>query len=582
MTVPGSTGQDPLQGRDPQQGRGPETPGDVLPASQGVPLTPDPTGIWHRVHPVSPLVRGWIAVAAIAYFFGRDWFETVFRGEEFWGLSGGRAVWTVLIVVGVVLLLLAGFFLSWWFTRYQVTDDHVRVNSGVLFRQHRQARLDRVQAIDVIQPLLARIFGLAELKFEVADAGESAVRLAYLPLASAQELRATILARAAGLTSAPGHAQEPVPEAPEQQILAVPGSRIVGAALLSGTTVFLVIMLIAAGLSTFVFDAAFGPALLLPAAFGVAAGYWSTFSTGYNFRAAVSPDGIRLRYGLLETRAQTVPPGRVQTVEIMQSPLWRFKGWYRMRVNVAGYGVSTENSGARTTLLPVGTQQEVMQMLALVLPDPGTEDPFTVFAAGLDGIAGTEQNDGGASDGGFVTSPRRVRWLSWLTWRRNGFAVTGTALLARSGRLWRSLAVVPHERTQSIALHQGPLARRLRVADLRLHTTTGPVTPVVYQIDADTARRLFDEQASRAAAARRRSLPERWLEARSEATPDPQSGPGPEPATGRPDGHQPEQDAQQPQLDTQQSQLNSHQPQQDAQQPRQDGHHPEQESHHGG
>ncbi|MEV7649178.1 PH domain-containing protein [Arthrobacter sp. NPDC089319] len=530
MTIPGSTGQDPLHGQ------GPDTSGEVVPASQGVPLTPDSTGSWHRVHPVSPLVRGWIALAAIAYFFGRDWFEAVFRGDEFWGLSGGRALWTVLIVAGIVLLLVAGFFLSWWYTRYQVTEEHVRVDSGVLFRQHRQARLDRVQAIDVIQPLLARIFGLAELKFEVADAGESAVRLAYLPLASAQELRATILARAAGLSSEPGHAQEPVPEAPEQQILAVPGSRIVGAALLSGTTVFLAIMLIAAGVSTFVFDAAFGPALLVPAAFGVAAGYWSTFSTGYNFRAAVSPDGIRLRYGLLETRAQTVPPGRVQAVEIMQSPLWRFKGWYRMRVNVAGYGVSTENSGARTTLLPVGTRQEVMQMLALVLPDPGTEDPFTVFTAGLDGIAATDHNDGGASDGGFVTSPRRVRWLSWLTWRRNGFAVTGTALLARSGRLWRSLAVVPHERTQSIALHQGPLARRLHVADLRLHTTTGPVTPVVYQIDADTARRLFDEQASRAAAARRRSLPERWLEARPESTPEPSSGPEPGAASGHPDG----------------------------------------------
>ncbi|HXF03666.1 MAG TPA: PH domain-containing protein [Arthrobacter sp.] len=528
MTIPGSTGQDPLNGQDPLHGRGPDASGAVVPASQGVPLTPDTTGTWHRVHPVSPLVRGWIALAAIAYFFGRDWFEAVFRGDELWGLTGGRAFWTVLIVAVVVLLLVAGFFLSWWFTRYQVTDDHVRVNSGVLFRQHRQARLDRVQAIDVIQPLLARIFGLAELKFEVADAGESAVRLAYLPLASAQELRATILARAAGLTSAPGHAQEPVPEAPEQQILAVPGSRIVGAALLSGTTVFLGIMLTAAGVSTIVFDAAFGPALLVPAAFGVAAGYWSTFSTGYNFRAAVSPDGIRLRYGLLETRAQTVPPGRVQAVEIMQSPLWRFKGWYRMRVNVAGYGVSTENSGARTTLLPVGTQQEVMQMLALVLPDPGTEDPFTVFTAGLDGIAAPKQHDGDASDGCFVTSPRRVRWLSWLTWRRNGFAVTGTALLARSGRLWRSLAVVPHERTQSIALHQGPLARRLRVADLRLHTTTGPVTPVVYQIDADTARRLFDEQAARAAAARRRSLPERWLEARPEPMPEP----GPEPSSG--------------------------------------------------
>ena len=81
------------------------------------------------------------------------------------------------------------------------------MNTGFLFKQQRQARLDRVQAIDIVQPLLARIFGLAELKFEVADAGESAVRLAYLPLDQARQLRATILARAAGVVSEPGAAR---------------------------------------------------------------------------------------------------------------------------------------------------------------------------------------------------------------------------------------------------------------------------------------------------------------------------------------------------------------------------------------
>jgi len=147
----------------------------------------------------------------------------------------------------------------------------------------------------------------------------------------------------------------------------------------------------------------------------------------------------------------------------------------------------------------------------LVLPDPGTEDPFGVFTAGLVG-----QNN----DGGFVTSPERVRWLSFLTWRRNGFAVTKTALLARSGRFVRSLAVVPHERTQSMALHQGPVARKLRVADLQLQTTVGPVSPVVYQMDIEVARRLFNEQSARAAAARRHSVPERWLERRQESVPE--------------------------------------------------------------
>ena len=47
---------------------------------------------------------------------------------------------------------------------------------------------------------------------------------------------------------------------------------------------------------------------LIPAALGLAATYWGSFNKGYNFTAAISPDGIRLRYGLLDTQAQTLPP----------------------------------------------------------------------------------------------------------------------------------------------------------------------------------------------------------------------------------------------------------------------------------
>ena len=134
------------------------------------PGTPD--GAWLRVHPASPFVRGWLALVAIAYFFGRDSFERMLQGGPLVDdRIAGRAPW--LLAGGAVMLLLAvsGFILSWYFTRYQVAEGYVRVNTGFLFKQQRQARLDRVQAIDIVQPLLARIFGLAELKFEVADAG---------------------------------------------------------------------------------------------------------------------------------------------------------------------------------------------------------------------------------------------------------------------------------------------------------------------------------------------------------------------------------------------------------------------------
>nr|WP_311380411.1 PH domain-containing protein [Arthrobacter sp. ISL-72] len=472
------------------------------------------------MHPASPFIRGWVALAAICFFFGRDIFERMLQGRPLLDeLYEGRVPF-LLAGGGLVLLLsVLGFIMTWYFTRYQVAEGYVRVNTGFLFKQQRQARLDRVQAIDIVQPLLARIFGLAELKFEVADAGESAVRLAYLRVDDARQLRATILARAAGLEPDPERPQAALPEAPEYAVLSVPPSRLVGSLLLSEQSFFVVLGAVASVVLSAVTENRGFYFYLIPAALGLAAAYWGSFNKGYNFTAAISPDGIRLRYGLLDTLAQTLPPGRIQALKVTQPPLWRIFGWYRMQVNVAGYGNAGSNGegATRTTLLPVGLLDDVMRMLSLVLPDPGTPEPVRVFSAGLTGLApagersGAEAAQPGEAEGGFVTSPRRVRLLAPLGWRRNGFTATATALLIRSGRVWRELVVVPHQRTQSMALHQGPLARRFRVADLVLHTTAGPVSPRLIQAGLDEARALFDAQAARAREARKRQTSEQWL-----------------------------------------------------------------------
>jgi len=480
-------------------------------APGAVPVASD--GEWLRVHPASPFVRGWVALAAIGFFFGRDAFERMLQGQPvFVEDFTGRAPWLVAGGGIVLVVTVLGFILTWYFTKYQVSEGYVRVNSGFLFRQQRQARLDRVQAIDIVQPLLARIFGLAELKFEVADAGESAVKLAYLRMDDARQLRATILARAAGVVPDPARPQEAAPEAPEYPVLSVPPSRLIGSLLLSEQSFVVVVGGIASVILSAVTENRGFYFYLIPAVLGLAASYWGSFNKGYNFTAAISPDGIRLRYGLLDTQAQTLPPGRIQALKVAQSPLWRIFGWYRIQVNVAGYGAAGNNgeAAARTTLLPVGQLPDVMSMLALVLPDPGTPEPGKVFAAGLGGMD---------SDGGFVTTPRRARFLAPLSWRRNGFATTDTALLIRSGRWWRELVVVPHQRTQSLALHQGPLARRFGVADLVLHTTSGPVAPRLTQAGLDEARALFNAQSVRARLARKRQTSEQWLATVVEPTP---------------------------------------------------------------
>lgn len=470
-----------------------------------VPFVTDAEETWHRVHPVSPLVRGWIAVAAIIFIFGRNSFDSLFSStDNEITLRGPDAqqLLILLVVVGAAVVIFGvAFFLQWRFTRYQVTNDHVHINSGIIFRQQRRARIDRVQAIDVVQPLLARAFGLAELNFEVADGGQSALKLSFLKLAEAKRLRAAILARAAGVSvdpDSPGQVQE----APETQVLALTPARIIGAALLSGTSVLTLLVIAGAIVAVAVTGR---PSVLVagvPFAIGIVATYWKTITTDFNFRVAVSPDGVRLHYGMLETRAQTIPPGRVQAVGISQGPIWRPLGWYKVRVNVAGYGSDGSDGGARTVILPVGSLGEVMAVLGLVFPDPGVENPFEVFAAGLKGPGNAH---------GFVHSPRSARWIDPLAWRYNAFRVTDTALLCRHGVIFRRLEVVPHERTQSLGLRQGPLMAALGLVDFELHSTQGPIRPLVHHMSVANGMALFDEQAARAATARRIHRNEKWL-----------------------------------------------------------------------
>lgn len=408
----------------------------------------------------------------------------------------------LLITAGALLLgtVVAAVWswLSWRMTRYQVATDAVHLHSGVLFRQQRQARLDRLQAVDVVQPLLARLLGLSELKLEVAGGAGSEVRLAYLRDGEARRLRNTLLARAAGLR----YETEEAPEAPQREVLAVPADRLVLSMLLSGTMVWALLITVAVVVAMLVVRQPGFIVALAPVALGTIGALWAQFTRGFAFRVAQSPDGVRLRHGLLESRSQTVPPGRVQAVTLRQPLLWRGPDWWRVEINVAGYTAGGDGQTVESTLLPVGNRADALTVLSLVLPDLGVPDARAVLEQGL---AGT------TAEGGYTCAPPSSVWVDPVAWRRNGFRVTPRALLTRRGRLTRSLDVVPHERTQSLGLVQGPLQRRLGLASMSVHSTPGPVDPVARHLDAAVARALLDEQAERARLARSVAGPEQWM-----------------------------------------------------------------------
>ena len=514
---------------------------------------------WTRTHPVSPLLGGWavfgIVGSVLLYNYAPSWAGADDGMAELAHLVTSSVLLFALGILLILALTLGIGYAQWRKAEYRLGDEAVHQRSGILFRQQRQARLDRLQAVDVVQPLLARVFGFAALKIEVAGGENSGIALEYLRLGDAEAMRNELLALAAGVKRAKAeggeatvdavasdlatgqageaqgadagaayaspaslrdvaampHGTAETPEAPEREVYRVPLGRLAMSLVLSGPFLALAAAPIVAAVLVVAFrvdvvgivTTAVGTSLftIVPAAFAMLGFFWSRFTAGFGFTAALSQDGLRLRHGALETRRQTVPPGRVQAVRFHQSLLWRGKDWWRVTINVAGY---QDDQAAVSTLLPVGTREDALTALWLVLPDLGDPDPAGTVSTALSG-EGDEH--------GFTPSPERARLLDPFQWRQRGVKATDRALLIRRGRLEREMFVVPHERTQSLQLQQGAIQRARGLATFVVHSTNGPVRPVAAHLDLDDAVALLESQSRRAAEGRRRQTPEQWMTA---------------------------------------------------------------------
>ncbi len=147
------------------------------------PTGPPPLRTARRLSPLTPLVRAPLVMLA---FLSVSWQQLV-RREQGLGMIGLLLV--VLLVAGGVYGLA-----SWLRTTYWIAGDELRIDTGVVARQSRRIRIDRLQGVDILQPLVARFFGLAELRLDVAG-GDREGRLAYLPRREAEQLRGLLLVR---------------------------------------------------------------------------------------------------------------------------------------------------------------------------------------------------------------------------------------------------------------------------------------------------------------------------------------------------------------------------------------------------
>jgi putative membrane protein len=437
-----------------------------------VPRRTHPASVWVQLLRTVPVLAGALLILGVQA-------SGATSGIPLAGLvAAGVALFALLLLLSTLASYVSWRRRTFWFDE----SGDLRVDSGVLTRQQRRLALSRLQSVDVQQPLIARLVGLAEVRVEVAGAGDSRVVLQYLTEVDAQALRAEVLARAAGL-------RPDVGTAPEQVLVRVPPRDLAVSLLVSGATMAALGATIVVVVGAVLLQ---GPVGLLALLIGGGVPIFAAFSQFvrfFSFTVAESPDGLRVRAGLTTTRTQTVPPGRVHALEVVEPLLWRRWGWVRVNVTLAGGpGSGSEQQDAMSgVLLPVAPAAVAQALVDRVLP----------------GI--------GAREYAWVPAPPRARWRAPVQWRALAVATDSEVVALRRGRLVRRVTVVPHARVQSVHLTQGPLERRLALASLRVDLAPGPVQAVGLRQDAGTARHLVDEVAALAWQARLGSGPQRWM-----------------------------------------------------------------------
>ena len=477
-------------------------------ASRDLPLPQNVT--WHRVSLVTPVLEGWKIVTGVLAFVTVQNLDDLVRAYRFISEHdfslGGQIGYYLLGLAALIALWVVLGLLSWWRRAYAVDADGVYLRSGILSRKLRTARLPRIQSVDVVHPLLGRIFGLGQLTVEVAGGRNSRVVIGFLTTSELQTLRDRILDLAAGQIDLPGAASEdgavhasgtghdtggiedlastahpegltpeeatgseaasaPAPRTSqlrashfqEHPLYSVDSATLLGSLLrhpMTYTLLLAIVGTLVVGILIIVTDSMTGSEALtiissyITMVIALATMVWNQFNSAWNFHAAATPSGIRMSYGLTAETSRTLPPGRVHGVGLTGPILWRRKDWWKVDVTVAGRDERPHDGQTReigNLLLPVGSRDTALRALWLVVPDLGVSDPDRLLAQALTG-----RDDDGVGD------PQAPA----------GSAERGFVRISRRGRIfrpltWRRAAVILTD--TCVIIRHGRWRRRVAV-----------------------------------------------------------------------------------------------------------------------
>lgn len=440
----------------------------------------------------------------------------------------GRAGTALFAAIGLLAFVAVGVLLYWTRFEFRVGDNEIRIDSGILSRTHRSIPFDRIQDVVISQGPIARLVGIAKVKFETggsAGAGQDEGVLHAIPLQRAEELRALIRAhRPARGDAGPALAEQPPVFAMDLSRVLLTGvfnfSLALFAGLIGATQTFgdafgfdplnraFWLNLVSAGnpiadyiLAHRVAAAIAGAALLV--LLGLATGVIRTLLREYGFRLDRTEVGLRRRRGLLTRTDVTLPAKRAQAAIVGTGPLRDSLGWRDLTVqNLAG----DEGGKGDHVLAPLARDGEIGVILAALgwrtLPEAihwlrVSSAYVLTLAVGLAPLMliaalATVQAPNFALAVAVMLGLLVIRWRGW---RRTLYALDGDRLLFRTGWWRRRTVILPLARIQSIDLTESLVSRWFGTASLGFGVAGGSgfSAHVIPALPRETARALRDQ-----------------------------------------------------------------------------------------
>lgn len=460
-----------------------------------------------RLHPLTVvlgplrLLRAW-AIPIVAAFFIRP-------GEA--GEFAGFGIVLAIVAVGVAAQVMQVLRVRWW-----VADDAFQMRVGLVQLESRSVPLERIQNVDISEPLFPRLLGLAEVKIETAGSSGGDLALRFVSRPDADRLREVLASRRASVVEALE------PAAPRTLVRAELGELVLAGATTNRIGALLVVF---GAMWGFAIDVGIdpedafvgagdllldvGPVLL--AVTGLAAMVlvgWvvsiaATVLRYYGFVLTEQGNELRRDHGLLSRSSGVIPLRRVQAVRIEQAWMRRIVHRSTIVADTAGSVAAATDTGTGVVapiIRDAAVASLVQRVVGMPVPDESELLPVSRLAIrrGFIRVALPLIVSGGGvlffrPLAAWIVVPllALAYWWARLRYRALGYRVGTDLVVARSGVVTRRRWFVPTTKVQSTVVRSSPFQRRLGLATLSLDTA-GPGTQKVTVIDleVDAARSM--------------------------------------------------------------------------------------------